>query len=155
MDRTQYSDVIANLEERLAALRLLALELIECRPAFRRLDVNAMERHTGHQQRLCARIAALNQKLGKHVNGTQQDQTFHDSEDGRAEFSGGEHHSELLRQTRTIAQEVQRLNEIHRGFLAGSRRTLSAIANLFASYQPVYGMPTFARSVTFMQGPGN
>ena len=146
--------IIDDQETRFTLLRLLAIELIDCRPAFLRLDLSAMEKHIAQQERLCARISELNERLGRDATAALIRELGTNTEDNLLEPRYSQRHSELLSQTKTIAQEVRRLNQIHQGFLVGSRRTFLAISNLLASYRPVYEVPALLRNASLMQGSG-
>ena len=123
------------LEQRLTLLRLLAVDLLESRFAFRALDLDAIETHISRQRSLVSKISSL----GDEIRPLLESSAYLDQ--GFASALGS-----LRIQTRDIVDELRRLNRIYAGFLSGARRTLTALSNLLAGYALTYDLPARASS---------
>jgi hypothetical protein len=126
------------LEQRLTLLRLLAVDLLESRFAFRALNLGAIETHIFRQRSLVSKISSLGDEIKPLLK----------SSASRMDDDFASALVPLRSQTRVIVDEVRRLNHIYAGFLCGARRTLTALSNLLASYAPTYDLPARASSAS-------
>ena len=140
MKRSETGQYIELLKRRVASLRLMARELLECRESFTSLDLEAIREHVLYQKSLCSEIRALDDELrvlGRQMavaSGLQPEgvspAAFERLFDADCSFQ--------LRQVRddfeVVQERVRRLNRVYAGLLRRSRRSIDVLINVMANY---------------------
>jgi hypothetical protein len=144
MKKPETRTYIELLKRRVASLRLIAKELIDCRQSFVRMDLESAREHISYQQALCSEIRFLDHELGvlrAQIIGAAGLQAG--GLDNAAFASLFDSASALeLRQVIGELADVQkctrRLNRVYSGLIRRSRRSINVLINVMASYMGTY-----------------
>ncbi len=142
---TEIRQYIELLKKRLANLRLLAKELLDCRDSFVHRDLEAIDQHITSQNTLCLEIRVLDHEL-KSVKqrlaaGFGLDSMTMDDAalEARCDANYARELQEVLDNLAAVRNSVRRLNQVYAGMLVRSRHTINTQINIMASHAGVYG----------------
>ena len=125
------------LDQRVSALRQLARQLVDCRPAFVAMDLDGIYRHVGEQEASCRRIRAIDSALRAAAQVRRRASAIRES----AELESGIRIEQLKQDLGEAQAEVRQLNRVHAAMLRRSSRTLAMLTNLLGNYAMTYGPP--------------
>ena len=144
MKKPETRTYIELLKRRVASLRLMAKELVDCRQSFVSMDLESAREHISYQQGLCSEIRFLDHELGvlrAQIIGAAGLPAG--GLDNAAFASLFDSASALeLRQVIGELADVQkctrRLNRVYSGLIRRSRRSINVLINVMASYMGTY-----------------
>jgi len=144
MKKSETRMYIELLKRRVASLRLMAKELLDCRQSFVSMDLESTREHISYQQGLCSEIRFLDHELGALRRQIAEAAGLQPDGLGNAAFTslfGGASALELLQVLQELAavqKSVRRLNRVYAGLLKRSRRSINVLINVMASYMGTY-----------------
>jgi len=141
------------LEHRFSLLGLLTQSLIQSRSDFIAMKLDAMERLTAEQERLCAQVRSVDAELARVQTGGGEDAglsprlaglCWPGSRDGDVQQDN--RIRAMLDRIRLAQEELARANHAHQAMLRRSKRTVQILMNFFSSFAPTYSSPMTARA---------
>lgn len=154
------ASLLGTLESQLRLLRELSSELVACRTAYVAMDLNAMYEHIATQTALCDQ---LRQREGERriawraaCTAANVDPDANDLREliARLEPKIGISMREIVTKLALAEGDVRELNRAHTILINGSRRTLSILGNVLASFAPTYERPNGTPDSTPAAAPG-
>ena len=139
--------IIGWVEERTRRLRLLAADLVESRPAFVQLDLDAIHQHNLQQQLLCQEIQRLDSQIARVATaGTSPGCARALSLEGIV--SGWSEKDEstlraLLKEHEAVRKQVCEISRVQADLVRRSRRYLRVLSNLVCNSMGFYEAPHF------------
>jgi hypothetical protein len=132
------------LDQRLLALRQLARQFIDCRPAFVAMDLDGIYGHVAEQEELCRRIRSIDAALRaaaeirrKRLADPAQAAAVREA----PRLASATRLGQLKRELDEAQAEVRQLNGVHAAMLRRSGRTLAMLMNFFGCYAMTYAPP--------------
>jgi hypothetical protein len=144
----QAASLLGILEKQLHLLNELACELLACRAALVTMDLDAIYRQIAIQTELCDRLQQAERERKsawiEACTATGLDGSAGDLRGliARLEPEIGTRMREIVTKLALAEGELRHLNHAHTILINGSRRTLSLLGNVLASFAPTYGRPT-------------
>ena len=145
-------NLLGILDRQLHAVQELSAELIACRTAFVAMDVDGIYRHTAIQSALCDSLHTLEEQrrvawraacCGAGVDpATGNVSSLVALLDPRLGMAIRDIVTKLV----LADGELRRLNRANTILINGSRRTLTILGNVLASFAPTYASPLTARN---------
>jgi len=144
MKRSQTGQYIVLLKRRVASLRLMARELLECRESFTSMDLEAIREHVLYQKSLCFEIRALDDELrvlGRQMavaSGLQPEGMSRAAFEGLCDADSSLQLRQVMDDLEVVQRRVRRLNRVYAGLLRRSRRSIHVLINVMANYIGAY-----------------
>jgi len=146
------ASLLGTLEKQLRLLRELSGELVSCRAAYVAMDVDAMYQHIATQTALCDQLQQLESerkvawKATCAAVGIDPVSTDLRLLINRLDPKIGCAMREAVTKLALAEGELRHLNRAHTVLVEGSRRTLSILGNVLASFTPTYAPPVTSES---------
>jgi hypothetical protein len=146
------ASLLGTLEKQLRLLRELSAHLVSCRTAYVAMDIEAMYQHIATQTALCDQLQQLESDRKEAWSATciavGIDSTAADLRAlvNRLDPGVGGAMREVVTKLALAEGELRHLNRAHTVLVDGSRRTLSILGNVLASFAPTYVRPAIGES---------
>ena len=132
------------LDQRVLALRQLARQFIDCRPAFVAMNLDGIYRHVAEQEELCRRIRSIDAALraAAEIRRKRPAGPALAVASGQGpRFESAARLGQLKHELDEAQAEVRQLNRAHAAMLRRSGRTLAMLTNFLGNYAMTYGPP--------------
>lgn len=139
--------IIGWVEERTRRLRLLAADLVESRPAFVQLDLDAIYQHNLQQQLLCQEIQRLDSQIGRFAAPANTPGAVRGFNLENIVSGWDEKYQDTLRVLLTeheaARKQVCEISRVQADLVRRSRRYLRVLSNLVCNSMGFYEPPRF------------
>jgi len=142
------ASLVGTLEKQLRLLRELSSELVACRTAYVAMDIESIYQHIATQTALCDQLQRLesDRKMAWRVTcqavGIDPGASDLRTLVSRLDPKIGSAMREVVTKLALAEGELRHLNRAHTVLVDGSRRTLSILGNVLASFAPTYTRPS-------------
>jgi hypothetical protein len=144
MKKSETRMYVELLKRRLASLRLMAKELVDCRHSFVSMDIESAREHISYQQGLCSEIRFLDHELRVlraqivGAAGLQPDGLDNAAFASLFDNSSALELRQVVGELTDVQKRVWRLNRVYAGLIRRSRRSINVLINVMASYMGTY-----------------
>ena len=139
--------IIGWVEERTRRLRLLAADLVESRPAFVQLDLDAIYQHNLQQQLLCQEIQRLDSQIGRFAEPVKSPGAVQGLNLESIVSGWDEKYQNILRallqEHEEARKQVCEISRVQADLVRRSRRYLRVLSNLVSNSMGFYEAPRF------------
>jgi len=156
MRKPETRTYIELLKRRVASLRLMAKELLDCRQSMVRMDLESAREHISYQQGLCSEIRFLDHELRvlrAQIVGPAGVESDHTVFASQFDSASALELRQVLREHADVQKRVRRLNQVYAGLIRRSRRSINVLINVMASYMGTYP-PSARHACLFPRQPG-
>ena len=146
------ANLLGILDRQLHAVQELSAELVACRTAFVAMDVEAIYRHTAIQTALCDSLRTLEEQRNVAwraaccAAGVDPAAGNVSSLVALLDPRVGMAIRDIVTKLVLADGELRRLNRANTILIDGSRRTLTILGNVLASFAPMYASPVKAHT---------